>query len=190
MTQNNPITFIVNKEMTEYEVEYENKVPSLVSPWVFNGFSWTYTDTGLPISKTGDYTITFDSEIFNKWLHENIHLSINNMKNGLEERLTMIITYFTNRWPQLKNIAYSSSNNNNPIEELENIFYTDTREYILYTLNLIKNRSNVIVGDSIYISLKLKFIDKYNIFNKTLDDTPDTYTNIRLNEFNIRINII
>jgi hypothetical protein len=113
MTQNNPITFIVNKEMTEYEVEYENKVPSLVSPWVFNGFSWTYTDTGLPISKTGDYTITFDSEIFNKWLHENIHLSINNMKNGLEERLTMIITYFTNRWPQLKNIAYSSSNKNN-----------------------------------------------------------------------------
>jgi hypothetical protein len=112
------------------------------------------------------------------------------MKNGLEERLTMIITYFTNRWPQLKNIAYSSSNNNNPIEELENIFYTDTREYILYTLNLIKNRSNVIVGDSIYISLKLKFSDKYNIFNKTLDDTPDTYTNIRLNEFNIRINII
>lgn len=190
MTQNNPITFLVNREMTEYEVDYENKASSLVSPWVFNGFSWTYTDTGLPISKIGDYTITFESDVFNKWLHENTPLSINNMKNGLEERMVMIMTYFTNRWPQLKNIGYSTSEQHNPLDEIENIFYTDTREYILYTLGLIKNRNDVIVGDSIYISLKLKFSDKYNLFNTTLDDTPDTYTNIRLNEFNIRINII
>ena len=101
----------------------------------------------------------------------------------------MIMTYFTNRWPQLKNIGYSTDQTN-PIDELENIFYTDTREYILYTLGLIKNRNGVIVGDSIYISLKLKFSDNYNLFNKTLDDTPDTYTDIRLNEFNIRVNII
>lgn len=190
MTQNNPITFIVKKEITEYEVDYEIKTPSLLSSWVFNGFSWTYTDTGLPISKTGDYTITFETDVFNTWLHENTPLSINNMKNGLEDRMTMIMTYFTNRWPQLKNIGYSTSDQNNPIDELENIFYTDTREYILYTLGLIKNRNEVIVGDSVYISLNLKFSDKYNLFNTTLDDTPDTYTNIRLNEFNIRINII
>jgi len=190
MAQDNPITFVINKEMTEYMIDYENKTSSIISPWVFNGYNWTYTDTGLPLSKTGDYNISFESAIFNKWLLTNTPFSISNIRSGLEDRMTLILTYLTNRWPQLKNIKYSATGQTNPVSDLDNIFFTDTREYIIYTLNLIKNRSVVVSGDSIYISLKLKFVDKYNIFNNTLDETPDTYTPIKLNEFNIRINII